>query len=113
MRIVPIDPPPPVKFEEFDGLTRIIFSRRNKTVHASFTAKGVLSLLEANWKTWCSVNEQVCVALILVHHPLYSGVLAQIIDDGLSFKDRVDTILTESGFSEERAAKMSINSLLE
>ena len=30
-RIAPLDPPPPVKFEEFDGLARIVFSRRNKT----------------------------------------------------------------------------------
>ena len=59
VRIVPHDPPPPVKFEEFDGLNRIIFSRRNKTVHAGFMAKGVIPLLESNWKTWCSENNQV------------------------------------------------------
>lgn len=59
VRIVPFDPPPPIKFEEFDGLTRIIFSRRNKTVHANFLAKGVLSLIEQNWRTWCSENDKV------------------------------------------------------
>ncbi|KAH9958772.1 S-adenosyl-L-methionine-dependent methyltransferase [Russula dissimulans] len=32
VRVVPLDPPPPVRFEEFDGLTRILFSRPHKTV---------------------------------------------------------------------------------
>lgn len=59
VRIVPIDPPPPVRFEEFDGLTRLLFTRRNKTVHANFQAKNVYTMLEANWKTWCAQNDTV------------------------------------------------------
>jgi 18S rRNA (adenine1779-N6/adenine1780-N6)-dimethyltransferase len=58
VRIVPLDPPPPVRFEEFDGLTRILFTRRNKTVHANFQAKGVLEMLEQNYKTWCAEQEK-------------------------------------------------------
>lgn len=52
VRIVPIDPPPPIKFEEFDGLTRILFQRRNKTVRANFGAKGVKEMLEINHRAW-------------------------------------------------------------
>lgn len=59
VRIVPLDPPPPVRFEEFDGLNRIVFSRRNKTIHAGFMAKGVVPMLESNWKSWCAENERV------------------------------------------------------
>lgn len=60
IRLVPLDPPPPVKFEEFDGLTRILFSRRNKTVRSSFFgAKGVVEMLEKNYRTWCSETETV------------------------------------------------------
>ena len=59
VRVVPRDPPPPVEFGEFDGLGRIIFGRRNKTVHANFMAKGVMEMLETNWKTWASVNNVV------------------------------------------------------
>jgi 18S rRNA (adenine1779-N6/adenine1780-N6)-dimethyltransferase len=59
VRIVPLDPPPPVKFEEFDGLTRILFSRRNKTCHASFLASGVIEMLEKNYRTWCSEKDRV------------------------------------------------------
>jgi len=59
VRITPLDPPPPIKFEEFDGLARIVFSRRNKITHATFMAKGVLELLEKNWRTWCSLHNRV------------------------------------------------------
>ena len=59
VRIVPIDPPPPVRFEEFDGLNRILFSRRNKMTNACFSAKGVLEMVESNWKTWCSERDTV------------------------------------------------------
>lgn len=46
IRLVPLDPPPPVEFGEFDGLGRIVFSRRNKTIHANFLAKGVMKRRE-------------------------------------------------------------------
>ena len=59
VRVVPRDPPPLVRFEEFDGMNRVLFSRRNKCVRAGFAAKGVLGMLEANWKTWCSETGEV------------------------------------------------------
>lgn len=59
VRIVPVDPPPPIRFEEFDGLTRILFTRRNKTCHANFQAKGVFEMLDRNYRTWCSENDRV------------------------------------------------------
>ena len=72
VRIVPLDPPPPVKFEEFDGLTRLLFTRRNKTVHANFQAKGVYAMLEANWKTWCAENNQVSIFYLPVRRDFFS-----------------------------------------
>ncbi|TRM66740.1 S-adenosyl-L-methionine-dependent methyltransferase [Schizophyllum amplum] len=93
VRIVPLDPPPPVRFEEFDGLTRIIFGRPNKVLHANFQARGVLEMLEANWKTWCSQNDK-------------------IIEDGVSFKAKVDQILRDTGMFDSRAAKMDKDDIL-
>ncbi|KAL0959093.1 hypothetical protein HGRIS_014391 [Hohenbuehelia grisea] len=93
VRIVPIDPPPPVKFEEFDGLNRILFSRRNKTVHGNFMAKGVVELLEKNWRTWCSENNQM-------------------IEDEVDMKAKVEKVLNDTEFSESRAAKMDVVDLL-
>lgn len=59
VRIVPLDPPPPVAFAEFDGLTRIAFSRKNKVIRANFQAKGVEQILEANYKALCAQQEKV------------------------------------------------------
>lgn len=59
VRMTPRNPPPPVRFEEFDGLGRVVFSRRNKTIRASFGARGVSEMLEKNWKTWLAEREEV------------------------------------------------------
>ncbi|KAK7062683.1 Dimethyladenosine transferase [Paramarasmius palmivorus] len=84
VRIAPRDPPPPVKFEEFDGLGRIVFSRRNKTIHANFMAKGVLPMLEKNYRTWCSEMDRA----------------------------KVEEVLEETSNTENRAAKMDVDDLL-
>ncbi|KAG5636627.1 hypothetical protein H0H81_007368 [Sphagnurus paluster] len=65
IRMVPIDPPPPVKFEEFDGMNRIIFSRPNKTVRGNFQAKGVMKMLDQNRRTWLAAQEMVHLTLSL------------------------------------------------
>jgi 18S rRNA (adenine1779-N6/adenine1780-N6)-dimethyltransferase len=93
VRMAPLDPPPPIKFEEFDGLGRIVFSRRNKTVHATFMAKGVMEMLEKNWRTWCSLQNKM-------------------IDDSVGMKVRVEEVLNSTGYSAQRAAKMTIDDLL-
>ncbi|KAG7446511.1 rRNA adenine dimethylase [Guyanagaster necrorhizus] len=93
IRMVPLDPPPPVKFEEYDGLGRIIFSRRNKTIHGNFMAKGVVDMLEKNWRTWCSETDR-------------------IIEDNVDMKAKIDTVLEETGNTENRAAKMDVDDLL-
>ena len=36
VRIEPRQPPPPINFPEWDGLLRICFSRKNKTIAAEF-----------------------------------------------------------------------------
>jgi hypothetical protein len=66
IRLVPIDPPPPIKFEEFDGLNRIIFSRPNKTIRGNFQAKGVMKMLEQNRSTWLSLQNMVWFPLVLM-----------------------------------------------
>ncbi|KAI0084862.1 S-adenosyl-L-methionine-dependent methyltransferase [Irpex rosettiformis] len=93
IRLVPLDPPPPVEFGEFDGLGRIIFSRRNKTIHAGFLAKGVMEMLESNWKTWASTNNVM-------------------VEDDFDIKKKVEEVLTDTGFMDQRAAKMGVDELL-
>ena len=50
VRIEPRNPPPPVNFVEWDGLTRICFGRKNKTLSALFRQSKVLARLEENYR---------------------------------------------------------------
>lgn len=59
VRMEPRYPPPPVDFDEWDGLLRILFVRKNKTCSASFKTKSVLEMLEFNFKTVCSLEAKV------------------------------------------------------
>lgn len=60
VRVEPIQPPPPVNFAEWDGMVRICFSRKNKTLSASFKANGIAEMCESNYKTWAAQNDVVC-----------------------------------------------------
>ena len=51
VRIEPRVPPPPINFMEWDGLLRICFGRKNKTLGAIFRQSNVLALLERNYRT--------------------------------------------------------------
>lgn len=57
VRIVPKNPRPEISYEEWDGLLRIVFVRKNKTLRASFFGTtSVMDMLESNYMTWCSQN---------------------------------------------------------
>ena len=48
---------PNISWDEWDGLLRVCFVRKNKTLRASFLGtKEVLSILERNYRTWCAMN---------------------------------------------------------
>lgn len=58
VRLVPKNPRPQISYEEWDGLLRIAFVRKNKTLRASFLGKAsVMDMLEANYRTWCAQND--------------------------------------------------------
>lgn len=59
VRIEPKNPPPPINYQEWDGLTRIAFLRKNKTLSATFKQTTVITLLEKNYKIHCSLNNKV------------------------------------------------------
>ena len=57
VRIVPKNPKPGISYEEWDGLLRICFVRKNRMLRAGFlgTSK-VMEGLEAGYRTWCAAN---------------------------------------------------------
>jgi 18S rRNA (adenine1779-N6/adenine1780-N6)-dimethyltransferase len=50
VRIEPKNPPPPINYIEWDGILRICFIRKNKTLGAVFKIKTVLKTLERNFE---------------------------------------------------------------
>lgn len=59
VKLEPRNPPPPINFLEWDGLARMCFSRKNRTLNAIFTNKKVVALLEKNYKTFCALSGTV------------------------------------------------------
>lgn len=59
VRIEPRNPPPPISYTEWDGLTRIAFERKNKTLGSIFAHTLVLSTLKKNFEIHCSLNNKV------------------------------------------------------
>src|ERR1700709_1304546 len=48
---------PGVSWDEWDGMLRICFVRKNKTLRASWLGtKEVLAMVERNYRVWCAMN---------------------------------------------------------
>lgn len=48
---------PNVSWDEWDGLLRVCFVRKNKTLRASWLGtREVLAMVERNYRTWCAMN---------------------------------------------------------
>lgn len=97
VRIELRNPPPPVNFIEWDGLIRLLFNRKHKTVRAILCAKSTLAVLEENMKTHLSVSNTSTVAMQ---------------QDTLDVKSIIEQVLADTKFTESRAAKMDINDFL-
>ncbi|RMZ81664.1 hypothetical protein DV737_g2401, partial [Chaetothyriales sp. CBS 132003] len=58
VRIVPKNPRPNISYDEWDGLLRVCFVRKNKTLRANFLGTtSVIAMLESNYRTWCAKND--------------------------------------------------------
>jgi len=93
VRIKPHNPPPPINFLEWDGLVRLCFTRKNKTLAAIFKSNVVIDLLTANYKTFCSLKGQTALS-----------------DDDI--KEKVKSILNDNQFAEKRSNKMDLDDFL-
>lgn len=89
VRIEPRNPPPSIEFREWDGLTRIVFTRKNKTLAAVFKHQPVVELMRHNFNLMNKKEEET-----------------------ESIKTMVQTILTESGFAGKRARNLDIDDFL-
>ena len=111
VRIEPLNPPPPVNFVEWDGLVRLCFNRKNKTLGAIFKTTSVIKLLEENVRT---------------HRALAQGGGgdgggggggggggdAMETDVGAEVKRAVAEVLEAAGGADQRSAKMDIDDFM-
>ena len=58
VRIEPKYPPPAINFTEWDGLVRLCFLRKNKTLSAIFRIKHVINMLHENFKVFATYSKQ-------------------------------------------------------
>lgn len=59
VRIEPINPPPPINYQEWDGLLRVVFVRKNQTMTSLFKKTSIMEMLDKNYRTFCSVKDIV------------------------------------------------------
>jgi 18S rRNA (adenine1779-N6/adenine1780-N6)-dimethyltransferase len=92
VRIEPRNPIPEINFTEWDGLVRICFMRKNKTLGAIFKHKSVLSVLEKNYNTVREAAGQM--------------------NDEENFKEKVVKIIETFALGDLRANKMDNDDFL-
>ncbi|PKS12656.1 hypothetical protein jhhlp_000864 [Lomentospora prolificans] len=56
VRIEPRTDRPNISWDEWDGMLRVCFMRKNKTLKATWTGNKVRAMVEQNWITWASIN---------------------------------------------------------
>ncbi|KAL3994306.1 ribosomal RNA small subunit methyltransferase A [Acanthocheilonema viteae] len=93
VRIAPRNPPPQINFQEWDNLLRIIFLRKNKTLSSLFNNNQVCGSLEKSYRALCSIKNKE-------------------IESQFNMKDKMEHIITESGFASKRARQMDIEDFL-
>ncbi|XP_060092419.1 probable dimethyladenosine transferase [Heteronotia binoei] len=93
VRIEPKNPPPPINFQEWDGLLRIVFIRKNKTLSAVFNSNAVKRLLEQNYRIHCSQNNLK-------------------IPENFNIGNLIQQILHDTGYAEKRARVMDIDDFI-
>ncbi|VDO92232.1 unnamed protein product [Heligmosomoides polygyrus] len=93
IRIAPKNPPPPINFDEWEGMLRLCFLRKNKKLMSIFKLNNVTELIEKNHQKLCS----------LLNKP---------IPKNFNVKDLIEKTLTDAGFADKRARSMAIEDFL-
>lgn len=139
VRIEPRHPLPNINFTEWDGLLRICFSRKNKTLGAIFKQKTILELLFKNFKqinsgmapdqsnSKSNISNKDTEMMIDVNSFMKEDIIEkndkdEEIDEKdenmtgkeelIEFKTKIISILTDSKYNEQRATKMDIDNFM-
>jgi 18S rRNA (adenine1779-N6/adenine1780-N6)-dimethyltransferase len=107
VRIEPRKPPVQVNFREWDGLIRLCFGRKNKTLGGIFRTKTVLELLTKNYLTFKAVKVNLLDddAMELAEEEANNKEKRQEVKDHV--KELVEKVLNTNGYVEMRSSKMT------
>eukprot|EP00540_Astrosyne_radiata_P020513 CAMPEP_0116868534 /NCGR_PEP_ID=MMETSP0418-20121206/27249_1 /TAXON_ID=1158023 /ORGANISM="Astrosyne radiata, Strain 13vi08-1A" /LENGTH=333 /DNA_ID=CAMNT_0004504513 /DNA_START=90 /DNA_END=1091 /DNA_ORIENTATION=+ len=97
VRIELRNPPPPVPFCEWDGMIRLLFNRKNKTLRSVLMTKPTLKLLETNYKTHLSLK----------------GTSTMEVDENMTIAERVEKVLAKEAWKGQRASKLGLDDFLQ
>lgn len=107
VRIELKNPPPPVNFVEWDGMIRLLFNRKNKTLRSVLNTKATLKLLEENRKTLLSLKR---------HQKKNKGAAMMSDDeddDDDSVKDILERIVCKPEYKDRRARQLNLDEFLQ
>mmetsp|Transcript_5304 Transcript_5304/g.8489 ORF Transcript_5304/g.8489 Transcript_5304/m.8489 type:complete len:145 (-) Transcript_5304:105-539(-) len=105
--------PPAINYMEWDGLVRLCFGRKNKTLGAIFRQKDIIDLMKNNFNTHSAVQQNG-------HdegskQPVGPQPQAMAVDGEMSTekaKEQILQVLEEQGLSDQRSAKMDVDHFL-
>ncbi|KAK4528202.1 hypothetical protein GAYE_SCF53G6137 [Galdieria yellowstonensis] len=118
VRIEPRNPPPPGNFLEWDGLLRICFQRKNKTLGSIMKQNAVLSLLSCNAKKLQMMqtsSTQVAIPMVMTEDEEEETTQIEQQDEVVEteelkeMKEKIMKLLEENNFSLRRASKMTLD----
>jgi 18S rRNA (adenine1779-N6/adenine1780-N6)-dimethyltransferase len=119
VRIEPRNPPPPGNFLEWDGLLRICFQRKNKTLGSIMKQNAVLSLLSCNAKKLQMMqtsSTQVAIPMMMMTEDEEEETTQIEQQDEVveteelkEMKEKIMKLLDENNFSLRRASKMTLD----
>ncbi|KAL2620901.1 hypothetical protein R1flu_001106 [Riccia fluitans] len=124
VRIEPRNPLPTINFKEWDGLIRLCFNRKNKTLGSVFRQKAVCATMERNFKTHQALNgalENNGDTDMVMHlgdttndDSMDADGDMDTMDEDMdgpgvpsTFKDKALAVLKEHGYDDKRSSKLT------
>lgn len=102
VRIEPRNPPPPVNFVEWDGMVRLLFNRKNKTLRSVLLTKPTIKMLEENRRTHLSLQNKGKGSMEMDE---------QMIDEK-GVQEIIEEVVSKEEWNGKRASKLDLDDFL-
>ena len=140
VRIEPRNPQPDINFVEWDGLLRICFLKKNKTLGSIFKQKNVIKMLLTNFETFQNMSKEGIKEQTGNYQAAFLGNLTEgvMMDEDTTtatsakndkddeeekveeeadsktknFKEKIINVLKDGGYLEKRSVKMDLDDFL-